>query len=103
MTASANRTANTDLTDFEALLQEKYEEKESLSEGRIVKGRIVKVSKDHVVIDVGYKSEGEVPIHEFADTKGDIVAKEGTYVDVFLETLENENGLIEISKKKQTE
>jgi small subunit ribosomal protein S1 len=100
MTGTVNRTANKETVDFEDLLKESFEKKESLSEGRIVQGRVVKVGKDHVVIDVGYKSEGEIPLHEFADTKGDIKVKEGDRVDVFLETLENENGLTEMSKEK---
>jgi small subunit ribosomal protein S1 len=100
MTATVNPTQNNDANDFEALLAENFEVKESLQEGRIVEGRVVKVGKDHAVIDVGYKSEGEVNIQEFADTKGQISVKEGDRVDVFLETLENEDGLIEVSKEK---
>jgi small subunit ribosomal protein S1 len=100
MTATVNPTQDNDANDFEALLAENFEVKESLQEGRIVEGRVVKVGKDHAVIDVGYKSEGEVNIQEFADTKGQISVKEGDRVDVFLETLENEDGLIEVSKEK---
>ncbi len=95
-----NSTDKTEMNEFEALLQENFEVKKSLQEGRIVEGRVVKVGKDHVVIDVGYKSEGEVSIQQFANTKGDIAVKEGDKVDVFLETLENDNGLIEVSKEK---
>lgn len=100
MTGTVNPNQTTDATDFEALLAENFEVKESLQEGRIVEGRVVKVGKDHAIIDVGYKSEGEVSIQEFADTKGQISVKEGDKVDVFLETLENEDGLIEVSKEK---
>jgi small subunit ribosomal protein S1 len=100
MTETVNPNKTVDANDFEALLAENFEVKESLQEGRIVQGRVVKVGKDHAVIDVGYKSEGEVSIQEFADTKGQISVKEGDKVDVFLETLENEAGLIEVSKEK---
>jgi small subunit ribosomal protein S1 len=100
MTGTVNPTQNIDASDFEALLAENFEVKESLQEGRIVEGRVVKVGKDVAVIDVGYKSEGEVNIQEFADTKGQISVKEGDRVDVFLETLENDDGLIEVSKEK---
>jgi small subunit ribosomal protein S1 len=100
MSEVANSTQDIALNEFESLLQENFKIKDSLQEGKIVQGRVVKVGKDHVVIDVGYKSEGEVNIHEFADTKGQISVKEGDRIDVFLETLENENGLIEVSKEK---
>jgi len=100
MTGTVNPTQSIDASDFEALLAENFEIKESLQEGRIVEGRVVKVGKDVAVIDVGYKSEGEVSIQEFADTKGQISVKEGDKVDVFLETLENDDGLIEVSKEK---
>jgi small subunit ribosomal protein S1 len=100
MTDISNSIDKTETNNFEALLQENFEVKKSLQEGRIVQGSVVKVGKDHVVIDVGYKSEGEVNIQQFANTKGEISVKEGDKVDVFLETLENDNGLIEVSKEK---
>jgi len=93
-------THNVGMDDFEALLEESFDADTHLKEGRIVKGHIVKVSKDFVIIDIGYKSEGEIPLAQFADTTGKISVDVGSKVDVFLETLENENGLIELSKEK---
>jgi len=93
-------TKRSDKEDFEALLEASFDEGEPLREGKIVKGRVVKVGKDFVIIDVGSKSEGEIPIGQFADTRGDVEIAVGSEVDVFLETLENENGLIELSKEK---
>ena len=88
------------MDDFEALLSEHFETDNSLKEGRIVKGHVVKVGKDFVVVDIGHKSEGEIPISQFADTTGSIKVGVGQDVDVFLENLENENGLVELSKEK---
>jgi small subunit ribosomal protein S1 len=98
MTETKNMELNQE-EDFEALLQESFEAKSSLQEGHIVTGEVVQVGKDHVVIDVGYKSEGEVDLSEFSLAEGDAVGV-GDKVDVYLEQLENENGLIEISKEK---
>jgi small subunit ribosomal protein S1 len=86
--------------DFESLLQESFKIKESLKEGRIVTGVIVKISKDHVIVDVGYKSEGELTLDEFTDVTSESPVEVGDKVDVFLESLENDAGLIEISKEK---
>ncbi|MDD5306598.1 MAG: 30S ribosomal protein S1 [Deltaproteobacteria bacterium] len=86
--------------EFEALLNSSFEIESPLQEGRIVKGEVVKVGKDHVVVDIGFKSEGEIAIHEFADTTGQIRVNVGDRIDVLLEALENENGLVELSKEK---
>ena len=86
--------------DFESLLSASFEANESLQEGLIVAGKVVRVGKDSVVVDVGYKSEGEISLNEFADTTGKISVQVGDSVDIFLESLENDEGLIEVSKEK---
>jgi small subunit ribosomal protein S1 len=72
----------------------------SIQEGEVVQGRIIKITKEHVVVDVGYKSEGQIPIGEFLNEKGEVTAKEGDVVDVLLERWENEDGEILLSKEK---
>lgn len=62
---------------------------------KIVKGRVLNIASDNVIIDVGYKSEGEVPLAEFDETP-----KPGDEVEVLLETVEDESGEIVLSKKK---
>lgn len=82
-------------------LSEFYEESfRELPEGEIVKGRVVEVGKEFVTIDVGYKSEGQVPTSEFfaRDDKSEV--KEGDEVDVFLERREDDEGIIILSKDK---
>ncbi len=93
-------TPENPIDEFELLLNESFEIKADLQEGRIVSGEVIHVGKDNVVIDVGYKSEGEISLSEFADTKGQIAVQVGDKVDIFLETLENDHGLIEVSKEK---
>jgi small subunit ribosomal protein S1 len=65
-----------------------------------VLGTIVQVTDDHVVVDVGYKSEGVIPLYEFKDEEGKIDIKVGDEVDVLFERRENDSGLIGLSKEK---
>ena len=84
---------------FAELLEQSYARDEVL-EGEIVHGTVVSISKDYVLVDVGYKSEGMVPIHEFPLINGVISVKAGDKVDVLVESRENDNGLIVLSKEK---
>lgn len=73
------------------------DESEGLKRGTLFKGRIVELTKDFVVVDVGLKSEGLVPIAEFRDMDE---LKLGTEVEVMLEAAENEEGQIVLSREK---
>jgi small subunit ribosomal protein S1 len=74
--------------------------REDIKEGAIVRGRVIQVTKDYVVVDIGYKSEGQVPLEEFPTQEGGPAVKEGDEIEVFLESRENENGLCVLSKEK---
>lgn len=65
--------------------------------GTILKGRIVEITKDHVVVDVGLKSEGLVPIQEFSDPSQ---VSLGGEVEVLLDQPEDDNGQIVLSREK---
>jgi small subunit ribosomal protein S1 len=71
-----------------------------LAEEEIVRGRVVEVGKEFVTIDVGYKSEGQVPLSEFYTRGGKLEVKRGDEVDVFLERREDQEGAIILSKNK---
>jgi small subunit ribosomal protein S1 len=88
-----------DIEDFDQLLAE-YEARTGAREGEIVKGTIIEVTKDYVTIDIGYKSEGQVPIGEFVDPTGQVGIKVGDKIDVYLEAQENDQGQVELSKEK---
>jgi small subunit ribosomal protein S1 len=80
---------------------ELYEESlRSIQEGGLVRGEIVHIGKEFVLIDIGYKSEGQIPIGEFIDPDGQITAKVGEKVDVLLERREDDEGIIILSKEK---
>ncbi len=65
--------------------------------GKILKGRIVEITKDHVIVDVGLKSEGIVPISEFSDPSQLVLDGE---VEVFLDQAEDSHGQIVLSREK---
>ncbi|CUI16974.1 30S ribosomal protein S1 [Candidatus Protochlamydia naegleriophila] len=73
------------------------EENSLMSPGSILKGRIVEITKDHVVVDVGLKSEGLVPIEEFSDPSQVYLDAE---VEVLLDQAEDDNGQIVLSREK---
>ncbi|MFZ0450109.1 MAG: 30S ribosomal protein S1 [Desulfatiglandaceae bacterium] len=80
---------------------ELYEESlKSIQEGEVINGEIVQIDKEFVLVDIGYKSEGQIRIEEFYDGNGGLTAKVGDKVDVLLERKEDEEGLIILSKEK---
>src|SRR5580700_10429599 len=70
------------------------------NEGEIVQGTVVAVQRDNVVIDIGGKSEGIIAVSEFADAAGQITVKAGDKIDVYIESRENDDGLVTLSKEK---
>ena len=82
-------------------LEKLYEKSLSkVQEGEVIKGRVVQVTKEYVMVDVGYKSEGRVMLHEFVDENGEVSIKIGDEVDVLLERREDEDGIVVLSKDK---
>src|SRR5690349_3482504 len=70
---------------------------QSIAKGEIVKSKILRVTETHVILDVGFKSEGAISIDEFKDPQS---LKPGDEVEVFLENLEDQEGAVVLSKKK---
>ncbi len=83
--------------DFQSLFESSLQE---LNVGDVVRGTVVQVNDDTVIVDVGYKSEGVIPIEEFRDEAGLLQVKVGDEIDVLFERRENESGLISLSKSK---
>jgi small subunit ribosomal protein S1 len=67
-------------------------------EGEVVRGRVVHVGTTEVLVDVGYKSEGAIPIEEFQ--RSGQLPRVGDEIDVYLESKEDAEGLIVLSKEK---
>ncbi len=82
-------------------MSELYEESlRRVQEGEVVKGRIVSITKDFVMVDIGYKSEGQIPIAEFTTPEGEVTAQVGDQVEALLEGSETEEGPLMLSKNK---
>ncbi len=78
-----------------------YEESfKRFAEGEVVTGRIISIDKDHVLVDIGYKSEGQIRIHEFKNEDGEITAKLGDSVEVMVEWWDDEEERVVLSKEK---
>ena len=93
-----------DSQDFEESMEslmDLYEESfKRFGEGEVVTGKIISVDKDYVLVDIGYKSEGQIRIHEFRDEDGNINAQVGDAVDVMVERWDDEDEVVVLSKEK---
>jgi small subunit ribosomal protein S1 len=81
--------------DYEQMLSMYEGTMAQIAEGEIVKSKVLRVTENAVILDVGFKSEGSVALDEFKDPP-----KEGEEVEVFLEHLEDQEGAVVLSKKK---
>ena len=87
--------------DSFAELFESFEANQKFKIGDIVNGRVISVTKDYVVVDIGYKSEGQIPIAEFRDDEGNLSIAEGDEVEVYVDLAEDDDdALVELSKDK---
>jgi small subunit ribosomal protein S1 len=83
--------------DFAALFEQSLKTPKA---GEVVTGRVVRIGRDVVTVDIGYKCEGEIPLYEFTTREGDLTAQEGDDVDVYFEGTDNETGQIHLSRQK---
>ena len=92
-----NEQESTREEDFAELVESSFHK---VQEGEVVTGMVVQVTAEHVMIDVGSKSEGQIPIEQFLDEKGSLTVSVGDEVRVFLEDTEESSGQVRISKTK---
>ncbi|MCB0326182.1 MAG: 30S ribosomal protein S1 [Bdellovibrionales bacterium] len=85
---------------FEELLAQSFSNEKEIKVGEIVPGKVIRIGKDAVTVDIGYKSEGQISKSEFKDADGSLIVDEGSEIDVFVESMENEDGLVILSKEK---
>ena len=90
-----------DIFDFESAL-EGYLTPDfgDLDEGSIAKGSVVRIGEDNVLVDVNFKSEGQIPTSEFLDKDGRICVKEGDLIDVYIVRKNENEGTISLSFEK---
>ena len=83
--------------EFAELFQESIKQHQS---GELVAGKVVHITPEHVLVDIGYKSEGCVPIDEFRNEQGELEIQVGDEVKVVFDRRENQKGYLMLSKKK---
>ena len=93
MTAAAAKEKFDDL--FKASILEK-----DFTVGDVVQGTVVEVQTDYVLVDINYKSEGLIPVNEFRVVDGVRQIKPGEQIEVYIDRIENENGMVVLSKDK---
>ena len=96
---AANLKDREDSKEFAALLGETLGDNEKF-EGNVIKGVIIALETDHVIVDVGLKSEGRIPRYEFSKPGEDPEINIGDTVEVFVERMENRNGESVLSRDK---
>ncbi|NBR68155.1 MAG: 30S ribosomal protein S1 [Actinobacteria bacterium] len=84
-------------SEFDAMMEMYNGTLASIEEGEIVKSRVLEIRENLVVLDIGFKSEGTIPLEEFKDMPD---LKPGDQVEVLLEHLEDSEGSVVLSKKK---
>jgi small subunit ribosomal protein S1 len=92
--------SGTEDQDYKRLLELYDESMRNLTEGEIVPGRVIGVTSNSVIVDVGYKSEGLIPVEEFMDRDGKLTVEVGEEVDVLLEKTEDLEGHVLLSRIK---
>ncbi len=92
--------AEMDRAEYEQLLGLYDDSFRNLAEGEVVKGKVLRILPNEVVVDVGYKSEGLIDIDEFTDLSGKVHVEVGDVIDVLLEKTENQEGYVVLSKEK---
>lgn len=83
--------------EFEKLLSKDFD---AAKPGEIVFGKVTEIGRDYVLVDIGFKSEGHIPISQFATDTGETKVNVGDTVEVLLLTSENESGEVVLSKDR---
>ncbi len=96
---AANLKDREDSGDFAALLNDSLQQNKSF-EGNVVEGKIVGMTEDFAIIDVGLKSEGRVALREFSVPGEDPELRVGDTIEVFVERMENRHGETVLSREK---
>lgn len=86
--------------DYEHLLDKYQFNAKELTPGKIIKGKVIKVTLAHVLVDIGYKSEGIIPVEDFGDHKEMHEIHPGDDVEAVLEKTNLAEGYLILSKKK---
>lgn len=96
-TSESSTPAGSFANEFEKFVSHQLD---NLKPGKIVSGKVVNVNREMVTIDIGFKSDGIVPVTQFVDSSGKLNVKIGDVVDVCILALESDNGQVLLSKER---
>jgi small subunit ribosomal protein S1 len=94
----APKEGGEEVGSYEDLLDEYGARK--FAEGEVMQGTVLKITSTDVIVDIGYKSEGVIPVTQFIDSTGQLTVAIGDVIDVLLEDTEDYDGHIVLSKEK---
>ncbi len=86
--------------EYSKMLDQQYETKNTIAANKIISGKILKISDQLITVDIGYKSEGQIPKEEFLNTGSSDDLKTGQIIEVFVEKLEDREGNVKVSHEK---
>ena len=98
--SSSNKSSSNFESEFEKMLAGSIDH---LRTGKIVDGVIVDMTKDTVTVDIGFKSEGVLPIEQFKDSEGKRQGEIGDQIEVMIIATENDHGQVVLSKERATQ
>ncbi|HSI04105.1 MAG TPA: S1 RNA-binding domain-containing protein, partial [Myxococcota bacterium] len=98
--SSTQEVLREDGLTFAEMFEESLQKQDAVKEGEIVKGRVIEVGKDFVLVDIGYKSEASVSTSEFSFIENKLSVSVGDTIDVYVESREDDSGLVIVSKEK---
>jgi len=91
------QNSSVEMEDWMDMYEESFKR---FQEGEVVKGKIIAIDKDYVLVDIGYKSEGQISIQEFKDENGRLSAELNDEVEVMVEYWDDEEERVVLSKEK---
>lgn len=86
--------------DFSQLFEQSLQ---TVKPGEVVRGRVVNIGPEVVTIDIGYKSEGQIPVAEFRSRDGEVTISEGDEIEVFFDSADAEQEGVVLSRAKAEE
>lgn len=100
LTKNSKKEDNISSKEYEDLLDQYQFSAQELSPGKLLKGKVIKVTPTHVLVDVGSKSEGIIPLEEFGDTKDINALEPGSEIEAILEKSNLREGYLYLSRKR---
>jgi small subunit ribosomal protein S1 len=86
-------------SDFESFFDTEIE-KQSIKEQSVVKGSVIRIEGDRVLVDINYKAEGSISLSEFMNEQGEVNVEEGEQIEVYLDSMNEDEGYLVLSKSK---